>query len=260
MDNLRKNADGQCMATNRKQHSAEFKFNVALNAAKEQQTMAQLASEQGVHPNQISRWKQHLLQEGNTLFSDKRRREEPAAPAQREAELYEQIGRLKMELEWLKKKWSASVDARRQSIEPAHPTLSSRRQCELIGLNRSPWYYQPVPESAENRRVMRLIDEQYLRPPCYGWPRMAVYLRGLGEEVKHKRVQRLMQKMGLQAVYPKPRTTVSAPGHQVYPYLLRGLAITRPNQVWSADITSIRTYAKFINVLDIFTFSPLYPI
>lgn len=92
------------MAKKRQQHSADFKFQVALKAAKEQQTMAQLASEQGVHPNQISRWKQHLLQEGKTLFSDTRRREEQAEQAQREAALYEQIGRLKMELEWLKKK------------------------------------------------------------------------------------------------------------------------------------------------------------
>lgn len=91
------------MAKKRNQHSAEFKFSVALKAAKEQQTMAQLASEHGVHPNQISRWKQQLLQEGKTLFSDKRCREDAGEQARREAELYEQIGRLKMELEWVKK-------------------------------------------------------------------------------------------------------------------------------------------------------------
>lgn len=91
------------MAKKRNQHSAEFKFNVALQATKEQQSLAQLASEQGVHPNQISRWKQQLLQEGTTLFSDNRRREEAGDQARREAELYEQIGRLKMELEWVKK-------------------------------------------------------------------------------------------------------------------------------------------------------------
>jgi len=140
---------------------------------------------------------------------------------------------------------------RRQYIEPTHPTLSIRRQCELVGLNRSTWYYQPVPESEENLRVMRLIDEQYLRTPFYGWPRMTVHLRGLGEVVNHKRVQRLMQKMGLQAVYPKPRTTISAPGHQVYPYLLRGLAITRPNQVWSADITYIPMHRGFLYLMAI---------
>lgn len=98
---------------------------------------------------------------------------------------------------------------------------------------------------------MRLIDEQYLRTPFYGWPRMTVHLRGLGEVVNHKRVQRLMQKMGLQAVYPKPRTTISAPGHQVYPYLLRGLAITHPNQVWSTDITYIPMQRGFLYLMAI---------
>lgn len=117
--------------------------------------------------------------------------------------------------------------------------ISIRRQCELVGLNRSTWYYQAAPETEENLRVMRLIDEQYTRTPFYGWPRMTTYLRGCGAVVNHKRVQRLMQVMGLQAVYPKPRTTISAPEHKVYPYLLRGLVMTHPNQVWSADITYI---------------------
>ncbi|GAK56108.1 putative transposase [Candidatus Vecturithrix granuli] len=239
------------MVTNRKQHSAEFKFKVALQAAKEQQTIAQVAREQRVHPNQISRWKQPLLQEGKTLFSDKRRRDESGEQTRREAELYEQIGRLKMELDWLKKKSSEALDVRRQDIELAHPTLSIRRQCELVGVNRSTWYYQPVPESAANLRLMRLIDEQDLRTPFYGWPRMTAHLRGLGEVVNHKRVQRLMHKMGIQAVYPKPRTTISAPGHQVDPYLLRGLAITRPNQVWSADITYIPMHRGFLYLMAI---------
>jgi transposase-like protein len=93
------------MANDRKQHSAEFTFKVALKAAKETQTISQLASEQGLHPNQISRWKQQLLQEGKMVFADNRNEQaRQAEQAHREAELYEQIGRLKMELEWLKKK------------------------------------------------------------------------------------------------------------------------------------------------------------
>ncbi len=86
---------------------------------------------------------------------------------------------------------------------------------------------------------MRLIDEQYLKTPFYGWPRMTAHLRRQGYAVNHKRIQRLMQKMGIQAIYPKPKTSGAAPGHKVYPYLLRNLAITRPNQVWSSDITYI---------------------
>jgi putative transposase len=136
-------------------------------------------------------------------------------------------------------------------IEPAHPQLSIRRQCELVGLNRSTFYYTPAQESDLNLHLMRLIDEQYTKTPFYGWPRMTAYLRRQEYEVNHKRVQRLMQKMGLQAIYPKPRTSIAAKGHKVYPYLLRNLAITRPNQVWSADITYIRMLRGFMYLVAI---------
>jgi len=138
-------------------------------------------------------------------------------------------------------------------IEPEHTQLSIRRQCELVGLNRSTFYYIPAPESDLNLHLMRLIDKQYTRTPFYGWPRMTAHLRRQGYEINHKRVQRLMRKMGLQAIYPKPRTSIAAKGHKVYPYLLRNLAITRPNQVWSADITYIpmlRGFMYLVAVMD----------
>ncbi|MBA3534977.1 MAG: IS3 family transposase [Ardenticatenales bacterium] len=124
-------------------------------------------------------------------------------------------------------------------IEPTHAQLSIRRQCELVGLNRASYYYQPVSESALNLRLMRLIDEQYMRTPYYGWPRMSASLRRAGYPVNHKRVQRLMRQMGLQAIYPRRRTTQRHPEHKIYPYLLRHLTIERPDQVWCADITYI---------------------
>lgn len=114
-----------------------------------------------------------------------------------------------------------------------------RQQCELIGLNRATYYYVPTTESALNLELMRLMDEQYLRTPFYGWPRMTIYLQQQGYAVNHKRIQRLLQKMGIQALYPKPALSRPNPEHKVYPYLLRGLEITRPNQVWSTDITYI---------------------
>jgi len=133
-------------------------------------------------------------------------------------------------------------------IEPAHSQLSIRQQCELVGLNRSTYYYTPAGESELNLHLMRLIDEQYTKAPFYGWPRMTAYLKRPPHkyEINHKRVRRLMRKMGLQAIYPKPRTSKAAKGHKVYPYLLRNLAITRPNQVWSADITYIRMLRGFM--------------
>lgn len=121
-----------------------------------------------------------------------------------------------------------------------------RRQCELLGLNRSSLYYEPAGESAENLHLMRRIDEQYTQTPFYGWPRMTAVLRREGYRVNHKRVQRLMQKMGLQAIYPKPKTTVAAKEYKVYPYLLRGFTVTQPEQVWSADITYIRLRHGFM--------------
>ena len=123
-------------------------------------------------------------------------------------------------------------------IEPAHARLSVRRQCELLGLNRSTWYYEPAPESTTNLALMRLIDEQYLRTPFYGSRRMAAWLQRDGHEVNRKRVQRLMRVMGLEAIYPKPPTTVTVVCHK-HPYLLRNLEITRPDHVWSADITYV---------------------
>jgi putative transposase len=124
--------------------------------------------------------------------------------------------------------------------------LSVRRQCELLGLNRSSLYYEPVPEAADNLRLMRLIDEQYTTRPFYGSRKMTVWLQGRGEEVNRKRVQRLMRLMGLEAIFPRPRLSAAGRGHRVYPYLLRGVSVRRPDQVWSADITYVPLSAGFM--------------
>lgn len=113
-------------------------------------------------------------------------------------------------------------------------------------MNRSSWYYRPQPESEENLALMRLLDEQYTRTPFYGSRRMQAWLATQDHQVNRKRVRRLMRKLGLQAVYPKPKLSVPAPGHRIYPYLLRGLKIERPNQVWAADITYIRLRGGFV--------------
>ena len=118
-----------------------------------------------------------------------------------------------------------------------HAGLSVRRQCELLGLSRASFYYKPATETTENLRLMRRIDEQYLKTPFYGSRRMAAWLTREGEAVNRKRVQRLMGVMGLEAIHPKPRTTLANPDHKVYPYLLRDVAIERRDQVWSSDIT-----------------------
>jgi putative transposase len=116
----------------------------------------------------------------------------------------------------------------------------------LLGLNRSTLYYTPVGESEFNLYLMRLIDEQYTRTPFYGGPRMTAYLCRRELRVNHKRVHRLMRLMGLAAIYPQPKTTQVDKRAKIYPYLLRGLAITHPNQVWSTDITYIRMAHGFM--------------
>lgn len=117
--------------------------------------------------------------------------------------------------------------------------LSVSQQCELLGLSRSSYYYEPATESAENLALMALIDREYTAHPFRGSRGMRAWLRQEGHQVNRKRVQRLMRLMGLEAVYPKPHLSVGGAGHKVYPYLLRNVAIERANQVWSTDITYI---------------------
>ena len=131
-------------------------------------------------------------------------------------------------------------------IEPQHPTISIRRQCALIGLNRTTYYAPPTGETPFNLMLMRLIDEQYMRTPFYGYPKMTAALRRQGHEVNRKRVARLMQIMGIQAIFPRRHRTKLAPGHRIYPYLLRDVAITQPNQVWSTDITYVPMMQGFM--------------
>ena len=131
-------------------------------------------------------------------------------------------------------------------IEPGHRVLSVRRQCELLELARSGLYYEPRGETAENLELMRLIDEAYTQWPFYGVRKMTAWLRREGHEVNPKRVRRLMCLMGLEAIYPKRRLSLSGKGHKRYPYLLEGVEIVRPDQVWSADITYIRLRRGFL--------------
>ena len=138
-------------------------------------------------------------------------------------------------------------------IEPGHRKLSVVRQCELVSISRSGFYYQPSGETPLNLMLMRLIDVQFLETPWYGSRQMARHLRREGYTVGRKRVRRLMARMGLEPIYQRPRTTVPHPEHQVYPYLLREVVIDGPNQVWCADITYIpmrRGFLYLVAVMD----------
>jgi len=141
---------------------------------------------------------------------------------------------------------SCSLEQRRSWIQSEHSVLSVRRQCELLGLARSSWYYQPREVSAENLSLLRLLDEQYTRCPFYGVRRMTAWLRTQGHLVNSKRVARLMRALGITAIYPGPRLSVPGEGHEIYPYLLRDVVVERRDQVWSTDITYIRLAQGFV--------------
>ena len=136
-------------------------------------------------------------------------------------------------------------------IDPKQPVLSVRRQCELLRVSRSGLYYEPEPTSPDELALMRRIDELHLKYPFYGSRKLSDVLRKEGREANRKRIQRLMRLMGLEAMVPKPNTSGPHPEHVKYPYLLRGLAISRVNQVWATDITYIPMKAGFVYLVAI---------
>ena len=146
-----------------------------------------------------------------------------------------------------------SLVQRRQMVDRGHPSLSLLRQCALLGVSRSSLYYRPRTASAEDVSLMGEIDRQYLETPFYGSRRMKAWLERRGIRVSRKRMQRLMRAMGLRAIYRRPSTSRRSPEHPVYPYLLRNVRITRPNQVWAADITYLpmnRGFFYLVAVVD----------
>ena len=227
------------MPRTRKSHPPSLKAKVAVEAIKAHKTTTQIAQMFGVHPTQVGGWKKQALAGLPDIFGNGREQMRQQSDAEKD-ELYKQIGQLKVELDFLKKELASSTEDKRPWIDPAHSCLSIQQQCELLGLPRSTYYYQPRPESAENLRLLRTLDELYLQLPFFGSRKMGVQL-GVGRH----RARRLMRILGIEAHYPKPNLSRPAPGHQIYPYLLRGVDILRPNHVWSTDITYFRCAAAF---------------
>ncbi|WP_448152350.1 IS3 family transposase [Castellaniella caeni] len=224
------------MSQKRKQYSAEFKAKVAMQALREELTVAQLAQKYGIHPTMIGYWKKQLAEHAAEIFAHGTQHDDTA---QTIAELYRQIGQLKVENDFLASRPGISLCERRKMIDRADKKLSVVRQCRLLAVSRAGLYYEPRGESERNLALMREIDRQYLKTPFYGSRQMRNHLNRQGQAVNRKRVQRLMGVMGLQAVAPGPHTSIPHPEHKIYPYLLRGMAIERPNQVWATDISYI---------------------
>lgn len=205
------------MKGKRKQHKAAFEAQVALAALKGDRTINELAAYFAVHPTNIHTWRKQLLAGAESVFTNNTQAAATDSAAT-QTELYEQIGRLQMELAWVKKKLPPSAERLRPLIEADHPDLSVPRQCQLLSLNRSSLYYQPAGETPQNLRLMRLIDEQYTAHPFYGSRKMTTWLQEVQQEpINRKRVRRLMRQMGLEAIYPKPRLSLAGRGHRVFP-------------------------------------------
>ena len=144
-----------------------------------------------------------------------------------------------------------NLEMKRSLLEAAHSQLSLREQCRLLGINRSSLYYEPLEVDGLTLTLMNLIDEQYTKTPFYGSRKILMFLREAGYAVNRKRVQRLMQKMGLRGICPGPNTSKRLQAHRIWPYLLEGFEIVRPNQVWSTDITYIRLAKGFLYLVAI---------
>jgi putative transposase len=139
--------------------------------------------------------------------------------------------RLKMDLDWQKKSGELNLLQQHSLIEPGNGKISIARQCELLGIHRSGYYYQPNGEDPLNLEIMGLLDRQYIDTPFYGVLRMHQYILSLGYNVNIKRIRRLLRLMGIFAIYPKKELSMTDKEHKIYPYLLKGVEVIRPNQV-----------------------------
>ena len=239
--------------TNRRRFTAEFKARVALEALRGDKTIQQIAAKHKVHPNQVSAWKRQAVDDLGEVFSNGANR----ACRDHESEvrdLHAKIGELTVERDFLARglgRQAMSRGERKAMITRDAPELSLSRQCRLLSIGRSSFYYAPRGESPSSLALMRRIDELFMKYPFYGSRQMVRQLRRDGVCVGRHRVRRLMRLIGLEAIYQAPRTSVPHPMHRIYPYLLKGMAIDQPNRVWCADITYIPVQRGFLYLVAI---------
>jgi len=223
-----------------KNFTGEFKAKVALEATRGLKTVDEIGQEFGVHPTQVGIWKKELQEQASSLL-DAKRGPKPADPLANPERWHEEIGQLKMELAGSKKVWDLPVENCRQWVN-AIEHLALARQCELTGVNRSTVFAPKTAEQLDEQKLelLTLVDAEFTRHPFNGSRKIRHYLRGLGCKINRKRVQRLMGVLGPAGMALGPNTSRPHPQHKVYTYLLRGVVVTRPNQVWSTDIKYIR--------------------
>ncbi|QYO71453.1 IS3 family transposase [Vibrio cholerae] len=237
------------MTRKRRNHSPEFKAKVALDAAKGDKTVAELAQKYNLHANQISTWKKELLENAAMIFATENHTGKESS--EEVDKLHAKIGQLTMENGFFGQSARSLDRAQRKSSLVKSTPLPIKRQCELLNIARSSAYYQPIGLSAEEITLRRMIDEIHLQYPFMGSRRIRNELAKKGYSVNRKRVVRLMRDMGIGAIYPKPKTTLANKAHKVYPYLLRDIDVTYPNQAWAIDITYIPMAKGFLYLVAI---------
>ena len=225
----------------RRNHSPVFKAKVALEAIRGDKTLAELAKLHDVHPNQITDWKTQLLERASSVFGG----ETPAEPKTDRRSCTPRLASRHWRSIFCPARSPGRPAERKAMIDSTHP-LPLKRQAELAGISRGSVYYLPRPVSAADLALMRVIDELHLEHPFAGSRMLRDMLKARGFEIGRKHVATLMRRMGIEALYRKPNTSKRHPEHEVYPYLLRGLAIERANHVWAMDITYIPMARGFV--------------
>lgn len=233
----------------RRKFSSVFKSKVALEAIREQSSLSELSEKYELEVSQISKWKREFMDKSSLVFDI----EKPKKTTEKETQkLYEKIGRLEVQIDFLKKIVEKhGVQSRKSMVEIRHKRLSIMEQCVLLSISHSGYYYTPVAESERNLSIMKVIDKIHTEYPFYGFRRIRKELENHGFFIGKKLVIRLMKLMSIHTVYPKPKTTVPSSEHTVYPCLLRDLAIEKVNRVWEMDITYIAMEKGFMYLLAI---------
>ena len=237
------------MSKKRKQYSAEYKTKVVLELLRGDLTVAQVASKYDITAKSLGDWKKQFLENASLAFdlsgATKAYKDEIETLKEENDALAKKLGKTTIERDWaVGKLKSLDLSNKKDLVDSKLSDLPVARQCEMIELNRSTLYYDPKPVAAYDHEIMRRIDEIYTDiSSTYGYRFMHRQLLEDGFSIGVNKVNRLMSVMGIQAIFPKKRklTSIKNHEHKIYPYLLKELEITRPNQVWSGDITYIRT-------------------
>ena len=228
----------------KKRFTNDFRARVTCELLKEEKTLSQLSAEHGVAATQLSQWKATVIKGLPSLFEDEHKGIEAVRLEYewRTEELYSEIGRLTTQLAWLKKNMVLKLSRaeRVKRMEWENGELSVKLQTELLGLNRTSLYYRPIAPSAEELALKNRIDEIYTAHPFFGSRKLVTVLGWAGIHINRKAVQRHMQEMGIAGIVPGPNLSKRRAKTGIFPYLLRGVTIECPNQVFGIDITYIR--------------------